>query len=137
LITVPDFSIRPCSVALPRSPELQVTLVGHPRVGRPGSIAQAVRDAGIARGESYGTMRSAMLMRTLMGGPVYGVLHAISINGIGLVGSALEALANYRFMLRSRRTKHTARSQGDEETAIWPRLYRKYSPPPRQIPSPW
>jgi hypothetical protein len=26
LITVPDFSIRPCSVALPCSPELQVTL---------------------------------------------------------------------------------------------------------------
>jgi carboxypeptidase C (cathepsin A) len=43
-------------------------------------------------GESYGTIRSAVMMRMLMGGPAYGgVLHAISINGIALLGSILEA----------------------------------------------
>jgi carboxypeptidase C (cathepsin A) len=43
-------------------------------------------------GESYGTIRSAVIMRMLMGGPAYGgVLNAISINGITLLGSVLEA----------------------------------------------
>ncbi|GAB7551241.1 S10 family peptidase [Novosphingobium sp. 11B] len=42
-------------------------------------------------GESYGTIRAAVLQRMLMGGPDYGgVLHAISINGIALVGAVLE-----------------------------------------------
>ncbi len=44
-------------------------------------------------GESYGTIRSAVLMRALMGGLNYGLLHAISINGIALAGATLEAEA--------------------------------------------
>lgn len=41
-------------------------------------------------GESYGTVRAAVLTRTLMGGPLYsGVMRGITLDGVVLVGSAL------------------------------------------------
>ncbi len=43
-------------------------------------------------GESYGTQRSAVLTRMLMGGPTYGgALHAITIDGVVLLGTTLES----------------------------------------------
>lgn len=42
-------------------------------------------------GESYGTVRAAVMTRALMGGPLYtGVMRGITLNGVVLVGSALD-----------------------------------------------
>lgn len=43
-------------------------------------------------GESYGSVRAALLPRTLMGGPFYnGVMRGITLNGIVLLGTTLDA----------------------------------------------
>lgn len=42
-------------------------------------------------GESYGTIRAAVLPRALMGGPTYtGVMRGITVDGVILIGSALD-----------------------------------------------
>ncbi len=42
-------------------------------------------------GESYGTVRAAVMSRALMGGPLYtGVMRGITLDGVILVGSALD-----------------------------------------------
>lgn len=44
-------------------------------------------------GESYGTIRASVMQRHLMGGPKYGgVLNAISLDGVALVGSVLRPM---------------------------------------------
>lgn len=42
-------------------------------------------------GESYGTLRAAVLPRALMGGPMYnGIMRGITVDGVVLVGAALD-----------------------------------------------